>query len=197
MREPMTHPGLDEDAMAMTRVREGDHTAFDRLYRKYQPALANFAMRYVDNPTRAEELAQDAILQIFRARGTYEPRARFSTYAHRVMINLCLNERRRASRSPRIEPILGPGADEDEKGIRELADERETSIENRIEAANQLRIVKDLLQDLPTKSRTALLLSRVYGYSCEEIAAEVDISPSAVKSLVFRVTRKLREAMQN
>ncbi|MGH7806354.1 MAG: RNA polymerase sigma factor, partial [Candidatus Binatia bacterium] len=167
----------------MTRVRDGDHAAFERLYRKYQPALANFAMRYVDNPTRAEELAQDAILQIFRARGSYEPRARFSTYAHRVMINLCLNERRRNSRSPRMEPILGPGADEDERGIREVADERETPIVNRLEAAKQLEQVKKLLDSLPPKPRRALLMSRVYGYSCEEIAEEVEISPSAVKSL--------------
>ena len=176
----------------MVAVRDGDPTPFERLYRKYQPALANFALRYVDNPTRAEELAQDALLQIFRARAAYEPRARFSTYAHRVMINLCLNERRRVARSPRIEPILGAGADEDERGIRELGDERETPIEDRLEAATQLQRVKARLDRLPPKPRKALLLSRVYGYSCEEIAEEIEISPSAVKSLVFRVTRKLR-----
>ena len=65
----------DPDVAAMQRVRKGDSNAFRELFTKHGDAVVNFAYRFVNNRHRAEELAQDAFLQIYRARERYEPKA--------------------------------------------------------------------------------------------------------------------------
>src|SRR5687768_7254363 len=104
----------------MQRVRDGDSGAFRQLFSKHSDALVNFAYRFVGNRDRAEELAQDAFLQIYRARGRYEARARFTTYLYRVATNLCLNELRRFEYQGKTEPLEGISAEKGEEGTREL-----------------------------------------------------------------------------
>lgn len=97
----------DPDVELMRRVRQEDSSAFRELFAKYAEALVNFAYRFVGNRDRAEELAQDAFLQIYRARKRYEARARFTTYLYRVATNLCLNELRRFDYQGKTEPLEG------------------------------------------------------------------------------------------
>ena len=107
----------------MQRVTTGDTIAFRELFAKHGDAVVNFAYRFVNNRHRAEELAQDAFLQIYRARARYEAKARFTTYLYRVVTNLCLNELRRFDYQGRTEPLEGRPLADGEEGIRELADE--------------------------------------------------------------------------
>jgi RNA polymerase sigma-70 factor (ECF subfamily) len=181
----------DPDVQLMQKVRKGDQAAYRELFAKYSQAVVNFANRFVPNRSRAEELAQDAFLQIFRARARYEPRARFTTYLYRVVTNLCLNELRRFDYQGKTEPLEG-NPNEEGESIREIADDRIAAAEDQLAGTETGGRIRDVLDTLPPNQRAALLLSRVEGLSYLEVAESLETTESAVKSLIFRATQTLR-----
>jgi RNA polymerase sigma-70 factor, ECF subfamily len=187
----------DPDVELMCRVRDGDTAAFRDLFAKYGDPLVNFAYRFVGNRDRAEELAQEAFLQIYRARKRYEARARFTTYLYRVATNLCLNELRRFDYQGKIEPLEGSPGDDGEEGTRELPDDSLPTVEEHLAGVEAGVRIKKVLDRLPPNQKSALLLSRVEGFSYQEVANCLETSESAVKSLIFRATQTLRESLKD
>ncbi|MHC4859688.1 MAG: RNA polymerase sigma factor, partial [Planctomycetota bacterium] len=85
---------IDQDAELMLGFKRGDETAFATLIRHYQDRVLGLAYRYLGDRDSAEDLAQEAFLRVYKARERYEPRAKFSTWLYRIVVNLCLNELR-------------------------------------------------------------------------------------------------------
>jgi RNA polymerase sigma-70 factor (ECF subfamily) len=185
----------DPDVNLMQRVRDGDTVAFRELFAKYSEATVNFAYRFVNNRPRAEELAQDTFLQIYRARGRYEAKARFTTYLYRVVTNLCLNELRRFDYQGKTEPLEGRPLENGEEGSRELPDRTLPEVEDLLAGLETGDRIKNVLDKLPQNQKSALLLSRVEGLSYQEVAECLETTESAVKSLIFRATQTLREEL--
>jgi RNA polymerase sigma-70 factor (ECF subfamily) len=158
--------------------------------------LVNFAFRFVGNRDRAEELAQDAFLQIYRARARYEAKARFTTYLYRVATNLCLNELRRFDYQGKIEPLEGQPMDGEEPA-RELPDETLPTVEEQLAGRETGDRIQRVLDRLPPNQKSALLLSRVEGLSYLEVAECLETTESAVKSLIFRATQTLRDQLKD
>jgi RNA polymerase sigma-70 factor (ECF subfamily) len=187
----------DPDVVAMERVRDGDMEAFQVLFTKYSGAIVKFAYRFLGSRDRAEEVAQTAFLQLYRARKRYKAKARFATFLYRIAANLCLNELRRFDYSGKIESLDTP--DESESGNSSLADRLPDSDSpgpaQRLACREAAIEVKKLLKHLPPNQRMAVLLSRVEGFSYQEVAENLDTSVSAVKSLVFRATETLRREL--
>jgi len=176
----------DWDVELMLRTKAGDDAAFSELFERYSRRLVSFAYRIVRDRWRAEELVQDAFLQIYRARDRYTPSARFSPYIYRVVTNNCLNEVRRQDREKNIpDETTAVLADDMTRQPDHLAMDRE--IIARIGA---------IVGDLPLRQRAALLLSRVEGLDHREVGSCLGISEIAVRSLVFRAIRTLREGME-
>ena len=175
----------DSDVELMLQAKAGDDAAFSELFERYSKRLLSFAYRIVRDRWRAEELVQDAFLQIYRARDRYVPSARFSTYIYRVVTNNCLNEIRRFGHEKTVPEETRPVADETTPGPDHLVMHREI-----------VSRVADAVLNLPSQQRAALLLSRVEGLDHREVARCLGVSEFAVKSLVFRATRTLREGIQ-
>ena len=182
----------------MERVRDGDSAAFRQLFEKHGKGVVNFAFRFVHSRERAEELAQEVFLQIFRARKRYEPKAKFTTYLYRVATNLCLNELRRFEYQGKIEPLEEhhPPDDPEETG-RELPDESLPTAEDHLAGVETGTRIQRVLDALPPNQKSALLLSRVEGFSYQEVADTLETSESAVKSLIFRATQTLRSKLKD
>jgi RNA polymerase sigma-70 factor (ECF subfamily) len=175
----------DPDAALMLAFQRGDEAAFRALYLRHARAMVGYCHRYVKDAARAEELAQDVFLKLYRVGDRYRPSARFKTFLYRVATNHCLNELRRGEYAARP---AGPSASED--GTADLdalpsgaASPLEVTEGHRVEQA-----VAALLDRLPEKQRAALVLCRFEGLSYEEIAETLETSVSAVKSLVHRAT---------
>ena len=81
----------DLDSELMIRFQRGESSAFDELVRRNRRRVLNFVFRYVGEPDAAEDVAQEVFLRVFRARATYRPTARYSTWLFRIAINLSLN----------------------------------------------------------------------------------------------------------
>jgi RNA polymerase sigma-70 factor, ECF subfamily len=184
----------DPDALLMLRVQAGDREAFRSLFDRHVGGVTRFATHFLGNAARGEEIAQDVFLQLYRARARYEPRARFSTYLYTIAQNLCRNEVRRPEYRSRIEPIdRGP-----EEPPMDWIDEAATARAGEAEASGRelAERLRSLLAELPEAQRTALILSRSRELRYQAIGEIMSCSEQAVKSLIFRATRRLKEGLK-
>jgi RNA polymerase sigma-70 factor (ECF subfamily) len=191
--EGTARPGGQEDVDGelMARAARGDRSAFDELYARHWGPVVRFARGFVGSTARAEELAQDIFVQVYKARERWEPRARFTTWLYTIAHNRCSNERRRFDYRGRIGTLENLDGEP-----LPYADERGTSGEERVSTGELQARLSALLAGLPDNQRSALLLSRVEGLRYREIAEVLDCSESAVKSLVFRATQSLKEGLK-
>jgi len=177
----------------MLRVREGDREAFRALYEKHSGSIARFAAGFVGGSARADELAQDVFLQVYRSRERYEPRAKFSTWLYTIAHNLCLNEVRRQDYKTRVD--MAAGTDEDDPPW-EATDPKALEGESYSAQRELERRVTQLMGELPEAQRTALILSRVEELRYQEIGEILSCSEQAVKSLIFRATQRLKAGLK-
>jgi len=188
-------PASDPDVQLMLRVRAGDGEAFRELFEKHSRAIVNFAYQFVGSRQRAEEIAQDVFLQIYRAAGRYEPNAKFTTWLYRIATNACLNEVRRPEHRHPRRPLEHEPDDERKRAEIAYADPAAVPGDSAL-AGRQLEAkIQAVLAELPANQRAALLMSRTEGMSYAEVAGALETTESAVKSLVFRATATMRKEL--
>lgn len=175
----------------MLAFQRGDGTAFEQLFSRHLGRVVAFATQFVGSRARAEELAQDVFLRIYRNRSRYEPKARFSTWLFRMVSNACVSEKRRPGFRAKMQAVHAIGEDE-----RPQVEIPTASTEHGVAEREALRKTQALIAKLPAQQRAALLLARAEGLSYEEVAEALGCSVSAVKSLVHRATLALRDAMR-
>lgn len=191
LRDPAPLRRPDPDAELMGLVRDGDREAFRQLYEKHLDAVVRYASKFTGNRARAEELGQEIFLQVYRARERWEPRARFTTWLYTIAHNLCLNEVRRFDYRGRIGPLENAEGEPLELPDAKAAEGEAAMSEREFEARLASRVA-----ELPESQRTALILSRVEGLRYEEIGQVLGCTEQAVKSLIFRATRRLKEGLK-
>lgn len=185
-------PSEDPDTALMLRVKEGDRDAFRALFEKHSASIARFAAGFVGATARADELAQDVFLQVYRTRERYEPRARFSTWLYTIAHNLCLNEVRRHDYRTRVDPEDRP----DDAPAWDPPDPRPAEGEGYAAQRELETRLAQLIAELPEAQRTALILSRVEELRYQEIGEILSCSEQAVKSLIFRATQRLKAGLK-
>jgi RNA polymerase sigma-70 factor (ECF subfamily) len=182
---------LEQDAQLMLQVKEGDAGSIELLLSKYRRPVVNYLYRMVRNQAVAEELAQEAFLRVFRARGSYEPAAKFTTWLFRIATRLALNSLRDNRHQRRHHSVDDAGPDQ---LPLQLADER-ANREDQLLAEARLAAVRRAIATLPEKQRAAVLMHKYEGMDYGQIAEALDCSVSAVKSLLFRAYESLRASL--
>jgi RNA polymerase sigma-70 factor (ECF subfamily) len=177
----------DPDAALMVAFQGGDERAFRSLFEKHGRAMVSFCHHFVRDRARAEELAQDVFLKLHRSARRYQPTARFKTFLYRIASNHCLNELRRGEYAGRrAMQDRGGGqlapADPDDLPAGTATPEDDAL------ARSLGGAVEALLARLPEKQRAAFVLARLEGLPYDEIAAVLETTVPAVKSLVHRAT---------
>jgi RNA polymerase sigma-70 factor (ECF subfamily) len=171
----------DSDEALMARVARGDERAFQVLARRHLPAMVGLARRILGNSAEAEDVAQEALLRVWTNAPRWRPLALFRTWLTRVVVNLCLDRKRR---TPWVAleaagDIVDTSPDASEKAENE---ERE-------------RMVAAAIDKLPARQRGAIMLTYSEGMSNAEVAEILDTSVSAVETLLVRGKQNLRRAL--
>lgn len=188
----------------MLAYQRGEEAAFTALVHHYGARVVAFFRRGGADPSAAEDLAQEAFLRVARARDRYEPTAKFSTWLHRIVFRIALNDatRNRWRRSIGIgggRGEIGEGAAAADGAARralpELTAAAELAPSRQLAQAELREQVRTAVAALPEPQRTALLLHRFEERSCEEIAEALALSIPAVKSLLFRARDNLRKQL--
>jgi len=181
------------DVQLMLDVKAGDDSSFELLLRKYRGPLVNFLYRMVGDTGTAEDLAQEVFLRVYRARKQYAPSAKFTTWMFRIATNVALNSRR-DGRHRQLEVSLDHSpehAEKDDPPAMEVPDRR-PGIEQELIVRDRAALIRRAVEALPEKQRAAVLLHKYQEMDYDEIAAALECSESALKSLLFRAYETLR-----
>ncbi|MEO7996883.1 MAG: sigma-70 family RNA polymerase sigma factor [Gemmatimonadaceae bacterium] len=171
---------METDAAIVRRAIEGDERAMRMLWNQHSAHVDAVVRRLAGDPDLAEDIAQEVWIQIFRALPSWRGDAKFSTWVHRVAVNRTLNALRSTRRQAAVEtPIEEDSASVEQDGDRTML------------AAT----IDDAARQLSPGARTVFLLHDVEGYTHEEIATELGITPGGSKSQLFKARAKLRRLL--
>jgi RNA polymerase sigma-70 factor (ECF subfamily) len=179
---------LERDAQLMLRVREGDDTSFALLLERHRGPVVHFLYRMVQNQAVSEELAQEVFLRVYRSRKTYEPTAKFTTWLFRIATHVALNSIRDRKKEKGHESLDEETLD----GMERQVADRQQTVEQEMVHEVKVREVRQAIEALPAKQRAAVLMHKYEGLDYGQIAAVLNCSESAIKSLLFRAYESLR-----
>jgi RNA polymerase sigma-70 factor, ECF subfamily len=173
---------MDEsDEALMARVAKGDQRAFRELARRHVPIMVGIARRMLGNAAEAEDVAQEAMLRVWTHAPRWQPLALFRTWLSRVVVNLCLDRKRKA-------------AWVELEAAGEVADPAPLAGEA-AETAERERLLAAAIAELPERQRAAIVLSYTEGMSNAQVAEILDTTVSAVETLLVRGKQNLRRTL--
>lgn len=171
---------METDAAIVRRAIDGDERAMRLLWNQHAPHVEAVVRRLAGDPDLAEDIAQEVWIQIFRALPSWRGDAKFSTWIHRVAINRTLNALRRVKRLAATETAI---------------EEDSAVVEQDAERSMLAQTIESAARQLSPGARTVFLLHDVEGYTHEEIASELGITPGGSKSQLFKARAKLRRLL--
>jgi RNA polymerase sigma-70 factor (ECF subfamily) len=179
---------MDEDAVLMCRARSGEPEAMNRLAAKYRSPLMRYFQRRIGDASVAEDLTQDVLLRVYRHRAHYEPAAKFSTWLYSIASHVASNWVRDHRRERHYERIDEHAPD---RRPREYVDRR-PGIEERMMRRARVNRVRHAVSVLPVRQRTVVVMHKLEGIACPQIAAALECTPQAVRSLLVRAYGAIR-----
>lgn len=184
----------DPEVCLMQRVREGDQEAFTRLQSLYGAQVFGYFCRQLRDRSEAEDLTQEVFLRLYRSRHRYEPKARFATWLFHITHNVARNALRTRRRKPCVH--LDPEEPAHRCLLEGLLSNRTEAPSGPLERTEIADVVRAAVAELKGRQRTALELHQFHNRTYAEVAAELDMTPKAAKSLLYRARNQLREALQ-
>jgi RNA polymerase sigma-70 factor (ECF subfamily) len=189
-RQRPAEPVAWTEATAIRHAQAGDAAAFEFLYQLHGRRVYALCLRMVSNPADAEDLAQEAFLQLFRKISTFRGESAFSTWLHRMTVNVVLMRLRKKSLptdslEETIEPDAENSAPKRDVGAPDL----------RLSGAVDRVNLERSIEKLPPGYRTVFVLHDVQGYEHNEIADIMGCSVGNSKSQLHKARTRLRELL--
>jgi RNA polymerase sigma-70 factor, ECF subfamily len=178
------------EAELVQRVREGDQTVFEYLYRVHSRRVYAVCLRMLGDPSEAEDLTQEAFVLLFRKIHTFRGESAFSTWLHRLAVNLVLMHLRKKS-LPAVSIEANPDLDDETSSASIDLGAPDLLMEGTLDRINLARCIAQL----PPGYRTMFVLHDVQGYEHQEIAKILGRSVGDSKSQLHKARTRLRELL--
>jgi RNA polymerase sigma-70 factor, ECF subfamily len=188
-RQPVTPETTNENVVRL--AQKGDVVAFERIYRLHSRKVYSLCLRMAGDTSEAEDLTQEVFLQLFRKIHTFRGESAFSTWLHRMAVNIVLMRfRRKNVANESLEAITNPeegsNAPSKEFGGPDL---RLNGVVDRV-------TLETAVNELPPGYKAMFILHDVQGYSHDEIAGIFGCTAGNSKSQVHKARTRLRERLQ-
>ena len=171
---------VDGDAELLQAIAGGDRLAFDRLSRRHLDRAYGVALRMTGSRADAQDVVQDVFLRLWQRPDAWRPgQAQFSTWLYRVVVNRCLDLKRRPKAT-------------DLDSVEEPQDP-DANAEDSLLDAERNRALDGAVNQLPERQRAAIVLTYTAGLRNAEAASAMDISVKAFEALLVRAKRELRD----
>src|SRR5437899_4031793 len=177
------------EAEAIERAKQGDAEAFEILYNLHKRRVYSLCLRMTANTAEAEDLTQEAFLQLFRKIGTFRGESAFSTWLHRMAVNVVLMRLRKKGLA--LVPLEETIETEEESPKKEPG-AQDATLEGSVDRLQLQRAI----ENLPPGYRMVFVLHDVEGYEHNEIAGIVGCSIGNSKSQLHKARMKLRELLK-
>jgi len=179
------------EAEAIRLAQQGDAGAFEQIYRLHSRRVYGLCLRMVGNTAEAEDLAQDAFLQLFRKIGTFRGESAFSTWLHRLAVNVVLMKlRKKTLPETSLEESTDP--EDESSGPRREIGAPDLLLSGSIDRVHLERAI----EQLPPGYRQVFVLHDVQGFEHNEIASLMECSIGNSKSQLHKARMRLRELLQ-
>jgi len=180
------------DADAVRLAQQGDAVAFERVYRLHSRRVYSLCLRMVADPAEAEDLTQDVFLHLFRKIATFRGESAFSTWLHRMAVNIVLMRlRRKRIAKISVDAIVNPG-DESDTQPREFS-----CLDLRLKGVIDRITLQTAINELAPGYRAIFVLHDVQGFKHSEIARIVGCSVGNSKSQLHKARTLLRQLLRN
>jgi len=191
LTDPEQRQGKEfNEAETIEKAKQGEASAFQALYDRHKRRVYSLCLRMTSNTAEAEDLAQEAFLQLYRKIGTFRGESAFSTWLHRLTVNVVLMHLRKKSLPVvSLEETTQAGEDDTPKkdfGADDLA------LAGSIDRLHLRRAI----ESLPPGYRMIFVLHDVEGYEHNEIATIVGCSIGNSKSQLHKARMKLRDLLK-
>jgi RNA polymerase sigma-70 factor (ECF subfamily) len=191
------HP-TDEELIA--GCRRGDEASFDQIFERYRSRLYTFIWRYVRGNEAAEDIFQETFVRVFARAGSYQRRAKVSTWIYTIAANLCRDELKKRRRRPTVsldEPL--PGQDPERTWAQIVGRTAPDSDHPRLtaeEAEHRVALWR-AVDELPDELRVTLELQTVHGLKYREVAEVLGIPLGTVQSRIHNAVKLLRAKLRD
>src|SRR5437763_5313708 len=176
------------DVELVRKAQQGDSDAFAALFYAHRPRVYSLCLRMTNNTAEAEDLTQDAFLQVFRKLATFRGDSALSTWLYRIAVNTVLMHfRKKALRQISLDEPYN----QDARLVRREYGSRDGRLVGSVDRIALTRAIKEL----PVGYRTIFLLHEVEGYEHQEIAELLDCSVGNFKSQLHKAKLRIRELL--
>ena len=171
------------DPQLLYLIQDGDKSAFTELVNRHANRFYRIAFRFLNNRDNSEDVVQDAFLKLWNNTGTWKPDfdAKFTTWFSRIVINLCLDLKKKNKSSIELDDMEIAGGDE--------------SPDETVMKRQNTEILNKCLEELPDRQQTAINLCFYEGFSNREAAEIMEINIKALESLLVRAKSSLRNKL--
>lgn len=180
-----------DQADILARVHAGDHQAFAHLYSTHKRKVYSLCLHMIGNAAEAEDLTQEAFLQLHRKINTFRGESALSTWLHRLTVNVVLmHMRKKGLQLNSLDEMLEPDSDQRPGRSIGTPDLALSGVIDRL-------ALQRAINDLPAGYRLVFVLHDIEGFEHNEIASLLDFSIGNSKSQLHKARMKLRESLQN
>ena len=170
------------DEQLVTAYRAGEPEAFEALVRRYHPELFHFLARFVSNRAAAEDLFQEAFLQVHVSIHTFDPKRRFKPWLFTIAANKARDYLRKNNRRQSEQATVEDESDPSGRAILDLLETDLPLPSSEVEDAETRRRVRETIETLPDHLREVLLLAYFHQFAYKEIASMLSVPLGTVKS---------------
>ena len=185
----MNRFGKPDSMLDRIRAAERDPRLFEALIEPFQNRIYSICIRMAGNQQDADDMAQEALIRIYRNLPRYRGDAQFGTWVWRITTNVCLDCLRKKKRTTSV------SVEEMEESGQILPGRSEEGPEKYLEKKERLRIVAESLRQMKEEYRIPVVLRDVEGRSYEEIAELIGLNLNTVKTRIMRGRMQLRELL--
>jgi RNA polymerase sigma-70 factor, ECF subfamily len=197
MTEPnQTKKKVDADTDLIQAIQSGQIDRFPELVARYERVLYNFGLKMCGEAQDAEDVVQDTFLNVFRYLKGFRYETKFKNWLYRIATSTCIKKKRKSKFAPDRELSLDDFLPQDEAAV-----ENQTPAWARLPLDQVLneelgRTLKTAILELPEKYRVVLVLRDIEGFSTEESAQILNLSPANIKVRLHRARLFLREKLE-
>ena len=185
-----------EDTELVRKAQQGDMLAFEQLVFRHDKNVLSIAARYVTSADDAKDIYQEVFLRVYRGLKRFRFRSEFSTWVHRITVNVCLTHRSRRRRTTMQTLLLDDRGEEDGETHGEIRDPAGGPDEQAVDADISSSIER-ALQSLSPKQKLVFTLRHLGGYKLSEIALMMNCMEGTVKRYLFTATRRMRDQLKD
>lgn len=182
----MNDLAMQDEQRLVRQAQRGETAAFEALVAAHAQLVYNLALRTLNNPQEAEDVAQEAFVRAWRGLPRFRADASFRTWLYRIVTNLCYN------RLPRLRQELA----ELEADAALLLPDTQPRLEATLVSQELRHHLHQAIEALPDSYRMLITLRHLQQLSYDEIAEVMEMPLGSVKTGIFRARRQLRQVLE-